>query len=203
MSDDSSPEEDELAMAVQRLSIAETELRLVQRDMARVLDLPAEEAGDAPSERRSFKRRTGPAPRRGNIFPAMPLDRVCADRIEGIMSASSWAAYPKRADLYYRFPPGDFDKYFSTPALPDSAADKLTADRGSTSSKLHFTDKARGKMEEVAKKIDSASRFGMRTSSFLLLLSEYLTLAGDEDSAIPADMMVAASIAWIMACARS
>jgi hypothetical protein len=32
----------------------------------------------------------------------------------------------------------------------------------------------------------------MRTSSFLLLLSEYLTLAGDEDSTIPADMMVAA-----------
>ena len=56
-------------------------------------------------------------------------------------------------------------------------------------------------MEEVIRKMDdvrmpkrdaAASRFGMRTSSFLLLLSEYLTLAGDEDSAIPADMMVAA-----------
>ena len=81
MSDDSPPEEDELATAVQRLSVARTELPLVQRDMARVLDLPSEEAGDAPSERRSFKRRTGPAPRSGNIFPAMPLDRVCAYRI--------------------------------------------------------------------------------------------------------------------------
>ena len=89
VSGDSSPEEDELAKAVHRLSIAETELRLVQRDMAQVLDLPTEEAGDAPSEQRSFKRRTGPAPRSWNIFPAMPLDRVCADRIESIMSASS------------------------------------------------------------------------------------------------------------------
>ena len=47
-------------------------------------------------------------------------------------------------------------------------------------------------MEEIVRKMDSASRFGMRISSFLLLLSEYLTLAGDEDSAILADMMVAA-----------
>ena len=108
MSGDSSLEEDELATAVQRLSIAETELRLVQSDMARVLDLPAEKAEDGPAERRSFKRRTGPAPRSGNIFPAMPLDRVCADRIEGIMLASSWTAYPKLADLYYRFPPRGF-----------------------------------------------------------------------------------------------
>ena len=48
MSGELSSEEDELATAVQRLSIAETELRLVQRDMARVLDLPAEEAGTPP-----------------------------------------------------------------------------------------------------------------------------------------------------------
>ena len=120
VSGNSSPEEDDLASSVQRLSIAETELRLVQRDMARVLDLPAEKTDDSPVERRSFKRRTGPAPRSGNIFPAMPLDRICTDRIEGIMSASSLIAYPKRADSYYRFPAGDFDKYFSTLVLPDS-----------------------------------------------------------------------------------
>jgi hypothetical protein len=34
VSGNSSPEEDDLASSVQRLSIAETELRLVQRDMA-------------------------------------------------------------------------------------------------------------------------------------------------------------------------
>ena len=117
---------------------------------------------------------------------------VCTDRMEGIMSASSWIAYPKWADSYCRFPAWDFDKYFSTQVLPDSASDKLAADRGSTSPKLPFANKVCGKMEEVIRKMDSASRFGMRTSSFLLLLSGYLTLAGYEDSAVPADLMVAA-----------
>ena len=91
--------EDELGLSVQRLSIAE--LRLVQRDMARVLDLPAEKTDDSPVERRSFKDR-----------PCSVC--VCTDRIEGIMSASSWIAYPKRADSYCQFPAWAFDKYFLT-----------------------------------------------------------------------------------------
>ena len=41
------------------------------------------------------------------------------------------------------------------------------------------------------KKLDSSSRFGMRTTSFLLL-SEYLALGCDENSTVPGDMMMAA-----------
>ena len=104
------------------------------------------------------------------------------------MSAASWSPGSKRVGRYYRFPAEDFVRYFSTPVLPDSATDKLAADRGTASSKLPFADKARGKLEEVARKMDSASRFGLRTTSFLLLLSEYLTLACDEDSVVPADI---------------
>ena len=108
------------------------------------------------------------------------------------MSTSSWITYPKRADSYCRFPAWDFDKYFWTQVLPDSASDKLATDRGLTSPNFPFANKVCGKMEEVISKMDSGSRFGMRTSSFLLLLSGYLTLAGYEDSAVLADMMVAA-----------
>jgi hypothetical protein len=58
-------------------------------------------------------------------------------------------------------------------------------------------------MEEVIRKMESASRFGMPTSSFLLLLSEYLMLAGDKDSAVPAYMIWRPSIVWITGCALS
>ena len=176
---------------MQRLSIRETELRLVQRDMIRALNLPAV-ADPPPSERQSFKKRSGPAPSVQNTFPTLPLDRVCTDRMDAVMQAGKWRAHASRTEAYYRFPQGDFDKYFATPVLPDSASDKLTADRGATSSKRPFADKARGKLEEVAKKLDSASRFGMRSTSFLLLLSEYLALGADGDSAVPADLVVAA-----------
>ena len=54
----SAENEDELTR-VQRLSISETELRLVQRDMIRVLGLPPA-AEPTPPERPSFKRKSGP-----------------------------------------------------------------------------------------------------------------------------------------------
>ena len=122
----------------------------------------------------------------------MPLDRICIDRIADIMGTSKWSAFSTRVDKYYRFPTEHFDKYFATPTVPDSAKDKLAADRGSASSKLPFADKTCGSLEEVLKKLDSSSRFGMRTTSFLLLLSEYLALGCDENSTVPGDMMVAA-----------
>ena len=184
-------EKDELATSIQRSSITETKLRLVKRDRTRMPGLLVEKSEDPPAERQSFKWRTGPTLRSGNNFPAMPLDRVCSDRIEGNMLATIWNTYSKWAETYYRFPTVDFDIYFPNPVLPDSASDRLAADRGTAPSKFPFADKAHGKMEEVVGKRDSASRFGMRTSSFRLLLSEYLTLAGVEDSAVPADMLVA------------
>ncbi len=131
--------------------------------------------------------------KRGRAWrPKRPLDRVCVDRMDGVMGAKSWTAYSKRTEPYYQFPPGDFDRYFATPVLldSDSATDKLAADSGSTSSKLPFADKTRGKLEDVAQKMDSSARMGMRATSFLLLLSEYLAI-GCEESAVAADMMVA------------
>ena len=166
---------------VQRLSISE--LRLVQRDMIRVLGLPPA-AEPTPPEHPPFKRTSGPTSGAADIFSTMPLDRVCVDRIADIMGTSKWSAFSIRVDKYYRFPTEDFDKY--------SAKDKLAAERGSASSKLPFADKTHSRLEEVLKKLDSSSRFGMRTTSLLLLLSEYLALGCDENSTVPGDMMVAA-----------
>ena len=188
---DASAEEDEELTRVQRLSISETELRLVQRDMIRVLGLPLA-AEPTPPGRPSFKRKSGPTSGAAEIFSAMPLDRVCVDRIADIMGASKWSAFSTRVDKYYRFPTEDFNKYVATPTVPDSAKDKLAAERGSASSKLPFADKTRGRLEEVLKKLDSSSRFGMRTTSFLLLLSEYLAHGCNENSTVPGDMMMAA-----------
>ena len=50
-SDGASLGEDELATSIQWLSIAETEFRLVQRDMTLVLGLPGEKSEDPPVER--------------------------------------------------------------------------------------------------------------------------------------------------------
>ena len=97
----------------------------------------------------------------------------------------------KRELPYYTFPKEDFQRFFAVPILPDSARDKLTSDGAATSSKGLFTDRNRGKIEEILKKIDSASRFGMRSSS-LLLLSEYIVSGCEEESSIPADMLTAA-----------
>ena len=86
---DSANEEDELVSSIQRMSISETELRLVQRDMIRVLNLPSEP--EPPSyERQSFKKRAGPATGATKPFPVMPLYRVCSDRMDGVMGTKKW-----------------------------------------------------------------------------------------------------------------
>jgi hypothetical protein len=86
----SSLEKDELATSIQRSSITKTKLRLVKRDRTRMPGLPVVKSEDPPAERQSFKWRTGLTLRSGNNFPAMPLDRVCSDRIKGIMLATIW-----------------------------------------------------------------------------------------------------------------
>ena len=160
----SANEEDELVSSIQRMSISETELRLVH--MIRVLKLPCEP--EPPSgERQSFKNRAGPATGVTKPFSVMPLDQVCSDRMGGVMETKKWTPCSRRTEPYYRFPPADIKKYFATPVLPDSASDKLVADRESSSSKLPFADKSRGKLEDVARKMDSSARMGMRTTSFL------------------------------------
>ena len=185
--------EDEAEVAqLQRLTIAETELRLVQRDMVRVLQLPQPEEPTAP-ERKSFKRRTGASETsRPPAFPELPLDQVCVDRMNAVATSSSWTPYRRREIDYYRFPREDYDKFFVSPAMPDSAKDKLAADGGATAAKAIFSDRSRGKLESVLTKVDSASRFGMRASSFLLLLTEYLATGCEEDTPVPADLLKAA-----------
>ena len=70
--------------------------------------------------------------------------------------------------------------------------DKLVADAGATASKRAFPDKVRDKFEETLKKVDVASRFGMRSTSFMLLLTQYLAMGCEKDSDVPADMLRAA-----------
>ena len=55
-----------------RLSNFETQLRLVQRNMIRVLNFPTEVDIDAAPARHSFKRRTAPDEPRQATFPTMP-----------------------------------------------------------------------------------------------------------------------------------
>ncbi|XP_038072608.1 sortilin-like [Patiria miniata] len=70
---DNSADESELTCTMQRLLVAETELRLVQRDMIRVLNLPAG-TDPPPPERQSFKKRSGPTAEPVRASPTMPLD---------------------------------------------------------------------------------------------------------------------------------
>ena len=73
-----------------RLSNFETKLRLVQRDMIRVLNLRTELDIDAAPARQSFKRQTAPVEPRPATFPPMPLDSVCADNMAAFAEATKW-----------------------------------------------------------------------------------------------------------------
>ena len=70
--------------------------------------------------------------------------------------------------------------------------DKLSADGGKATPKSGFIDKQKAKTEDLLVSLDRAARFGVRTNAFLLLLSEYLVCACEEQSPVPADLMVAA-----------
>ena len=184
--------DDEGVAQLQRLSIAETELRLVQRDMIRVLQFPPEQEPPQP-EHKSFKRKTGVAVSGDRVFPEIPLDQVCAEKISGVMSPTNkWRAYPNRARDYYHFPKPDLEKFFATPTLSDATKDKLVADEGRPAAKRPFVDKTRCTLEDTLKKLDAASRHGMAAASFLLLLTEYLVSGCEEETAIPPDMLTAA-----------
>ena len=187
----SEDEDEDESVHMQRLSVMETELCLVQRDMERVLQLPSlgETAG---SSRQSFKHMTSSVASSTPVFPVLPLDLVCVERMNSIAETVKWSPYKKRELSYYRFPTADFTQFFTAPVVPDSAKDKLAADGGSSSAKNLFSDRSRGKLEDTLKKVDTASRLGLRASSFLLLLTEYLALGCEEDSPVPADLFTAA-----------
>ena len=187
----SGSEDEDESVHMQRLSVMETELRLVQRDMVRVLQLPSlgETAG---SSRQSFKHTTSSAASSTPVFPVLPLDLVCVECMNSIAETAKWSPYKKRDLSYYRFPMADFTQFFTAPVVPDCAKDKFVADGGSSSTKNLFSDRSRGKLEDTLKKVDTASRLGLRASSFLLLLTEYLALGYEEDSPVPADLFTAA-----------
>ena len=108
------------------------------------------------------------------------------------LSITETELYSSHESEYYQFPQVDFEEFFAMPVLHDSVKDKLGPDAGATASKRAFPDKVRDRFEETLKKVDVASRFGMRSTSFLLLLTEYLAMVCEEDSDVPADMLRAA-----------
>ena len=94
-----------------RLSNFETQLRLVLRDMIRVLNLPTEADTDTAPARQSVKRRTAPVEPKPVTFPAMPLDSVCADDMMAIAKATKWKPVKSHETAYFcnHFPQADFD----------------------------------------------------------------------------------------------
>ena len=97
---------------------------------------------------------------------------MCVEHMGAIMTAEKWRPFPKWENGYLWFPSADFEKKFSTPSLSDAMRDKLAADKGHTAHKRNLAVKTQSKLEDTLKKLDSASHYGMRTVSFLLLLLE-------------------------------
>ena len=86
----SGSEDEDESVHMQRLSVMETELRLVQRDMVQVLQLPSlgETAG---SSRQSFKHMTSSAASSTPVFPVQPLELVCVERMNSIAETAKWS----------------------------------------------------------------------------------------------------------------
>ena len=47
------------------------------------------------------------------VFPVLPLDLVCVERMNSIAEAAKWSPYKKRALSYYRFPTADLTQFFT------------------------------------------------------------------------------------------
>ena len=186
------PSDQEGSLDAGNLSSFETQLRLVQRDMVRVLKLPSTEKAEAETSHQSFKLRTAPAEVKSPTFPELPFDRLCVERMENLAKAKTWRSCQPRARSYFQFPRPDFEQFLQVPKVPDTARDKLSADGGRATPKSGFIDKQKAKTEDLLVSLDRAARFGIRTNAFLLLLSEYLVCACEEQSPVPADLMVAA-----------
>ena len=168
------------------LSATDIRLRHVIRDMVRVLHIPDVEDSTPDIEaRKSFKKHTGPIGSRSSSIPVLPVDRLCADRIEVISGVKKWRPVAKRDVRHFRVPKNDFEKYFSVPTLPDAARDKIAADSGGRSTlKSPFPSKEKNTLEDTLVKVDKASKEGLRVSCFLQLLSEYLVCACEADSLV-------------------
>ena len=44
------------------------------------------------------------------VFPVLPLDLVCVERMNSIAETVKWSPYKKRELSYYRFPTADFSQ---------------------------------------------------------------------------------------------
>ena len=184
----SSDEED--INSVSGLSPSESRLRLLQKDMIHVLGLPAPTPREHDSEHASFKRHATRLDSSDPIFPELPLDRSCVYMFKTVAKSKKWRPFPPRAFSYYHFPQEDFTNFMSVPDLPDAAKDKIAEDSGKPLPRSIFLDKDKALLEASLNKVDKASRFGLRCSAFLLLLSEYLAQACEEDSPVAPDRIL-------------
>ena len=178
--------EDEFISSAAGLSQSETHLRLLQRDMIHVLGLPSSEP---QPPRTSFKRHSTRQDSSTPVFPELPVDSLCTDIFKHISESKRWRPFRQRASAYFQFSPDVLPSLFSTPEIPVAVRDKLSADSGrSFSTKLPYADKDKNLLESTLAKLDKAARFGLRCSSFLALLTEYIAFACEEDSPVSPDM---------------
>ena len=110
--------------------------------------------------------------------------------METLAKARTWRSCLPRARSYFQFPRANFEHFLQVPQLPDTARDKISADGGKATPKSGFIDKQKARMEELLVNLDRAARFGIRTNAFLLL-SKNLVHSCEEQSPVPADLMVA------------
>ena len=166
-------------------STTDQRLRMVMKDMVRVLHIPSNEEPDpVEGARQSFKRRTAPVEPK-EFFPVLPIDRLCADRMNALSEVKKIRPFVRRETRPFRVPQADFDNFLSVPPMPATVRDKITADSGGRSTlKSPFPSKEKNVFEESLIKIDTASRAGIRVACFLQLLSEYLVCSCEADSPV-------------------
>ena len=116
--------------------------------------------------RQSCIRKTSSAASPSPVFPGLPLDLVCAEHMSFVAGTATWAPYRKREHSCYRFPTADFVQSFAAPVIPDAARDGMGTDGGSSSAKKPFSGRSEGTLEDTLKRVDTASRLGLRASSF-------------------------------------
>ena len=175
-------------------AVTDSRFREIMWDIVRVLKIPIPEVSVAATDSRpSYKRRTGANEEtKDATFPEFPVDRVFVNKLNEVAERKQWQPFAKGLCHPFRVPKKDLDEFFTVPAIPDAARDKMAADSGRQSLKAPFVEPVRNKLEEVLGKTDTASRMGMKATSFLLLLSEYLVVACDSSSTIPPHKAISA-----------
>ena len=180
-----SDEEDPVSLS--SLSPAESRLRLLQREMAQVLGLPAPVQQQDTQDRPSFKRHSLGADSSVPVFPELPLDKACVDTMNRLANAKKWRPCNIRSNKYFHFPQDDFETFLSVPAIPEAARDKIAAEKHKSTNAALFPEKTKNQIESTFSQVDLAARVGIKCTSFMLLLTEFLARACEEGSDISPD----------------